>query len=307
MQQFSTIGIISRRDNSELLDSLLILTAWLQQQPNLTVVLEEAVSELLGNHPFQVCSRTEMGAHCQLVIVVGGDGSMLKAASLLAEQDLPVVGINRGRLGFLTDILPEEIELRLAPILAGQYKLESRFLLDVCCPGCQPGGTADVSNEVILGSAMNDVVLHPGTAAQMIEFELYIDGQFVYNQASDGLIVATPTGSTAYSMSAGGPIMHPKLDALVLVPMYPHSLSSRPIVVDSNSVITIVIGGRQNVTPQISCDGTVVHTTTAGDTISIRRKSKQLKLLHPLDYDYYATCRSKLHWSHSLGNRAGKS
>src|SRR5690606_12485893 len=123
------------------------------------------------------------------------------------------------------------------------------------------------------GSAMNDVVLHPGKAAQMIEFELYIDGQFVYNQASDGLIVATPTGSTAYSMSAGGPIMHPKLDALVLVPMYPHSLSSRPIVVDSDSVITIVVGDRQNVTPQISCDGTVVHTTTAGDAISIQRKN----------------------------------
>lgn len=302
MQQFSTIGIISRRDNQEIVDSLLILTAWLQQQPQLTIVLDEAVSSLLGTHPFQVCSRIQMGDLCQLVIVVGGDGSMLKAASLLAEQGLPVVGINRGRLGFLTDILPEEIELRLAPILAGEYKLESRFLLDVCCPGSDSGEISDV----MLGSAMNDVVLHPGTAAQMIEFELYIDGQFVYNQASDGLIVATPTGSTAYSMSAGGPIMHPKLDALVLVPMYPHSLSSRPIVVDSDSVITIVIGDRQNVTPQISCDGTVVYTTTAGERISIRRKDKQLKLLHPLDYDYYATCRSKLHWSHSLGKRPDK-
>jgi NAD+ kinase len=234
-----------------------------------------------------------MAGKCQLVIVVGGDGSMLKAAPLLADLDLPVVGVNRGRLGFLTDVLPEEIEQGLGPILAGQYKEESRFLLEV--------SVAAAEGEVMLGAAMNDVVLHPGRAAQMIEFELHIDGRFVYNQASDGLIVATPTGSTAYSMSAGGPIMHPKLDALVLVPMYPHSLSSRPIVVDSDSRITLVIGDRQNTAPQVSCDGSVVHTSHVGDRITIRRKHKQLRLLHPVDYDYYATCRSKLHWSHRPG------
>ncbi len=293
MQQFSTIGIISRRDNRELVDTLVALTAFLQRRPVTRVVLDEAVSALLGTHPFEVCPRREMGGKCQLVIVVGGDGSMLKAAPLLADLDLPVVGINRGRLGFLTDILPEEIEQSLGPILSGQYKLEPRFLLEVVQPSER--------GEVVLGAAMNDVVLHPGRAAQMIEFELSIDGQFVYNQASDGLIVATPTGSTAYSMSAGGPIMHPKLDALVLVPMYPHSLSSRPIVVDSGSIITLVIGDRENTAPQISCDGSVVHTTSVGDTITIRRKQKELKLLHPVDYDYYATCRSKLLWSHRPG------
>lgn len=149
---------------------------------------------------------------------------------------------------------------------------------------------------------MNDVVLHPGIAAQMIEFELYIDGQFVYNQASDGLIVATPTGSTAYSMSAGGPIMHPKLDALVLVPMYPHSLSSRPIVIDSNSEVKIIIGERHHTAPQVSCDGSVEYTASTGDVITIKRKSQELHLLHPVDYDYYATCRSKLGWSHRPGN-----
>jgi NAD+ kinase len=294
MQQFSTIGIISRRDNRELVDTLLTLTAFLQHRPDTRIVLDEAVSALLGTHPFEVCPREDMGSLCQLVIVVGGDGSMLKAASTLADQDLPVVGINRGRLGFLTDILPEELEQSLSPILAGQYKQEARFLLEVILPGKQ-------AEQVLLGAAMNDVVLHPGTAAQMIEFELWIDGQFVYNQASDGLIVATPTGSTAYSMSAGGPIMHPKLDALVLVPMYPHSLSSRPIVIDSDSSITIIVGERGNTTPQVSCDGSVVHTTTPGDTITIRRKRKELKLLHPVDYDYYATCRSKLLWSHRPG------
>lgn len=293
MQQFSTIGIISRRDNREVVDTLLALTAFLQRRPHTRIVLDEGVSALLGTHPYEVRQRTEMGGLCQLVIVVGGDGSMLKAAPLMADQDLPVVGINRGRLGFLTDIRPEEIELTLGPILEGKYIQESRFLLEVI--QITPKG------EVMLGAAMNDVVLHPGRAAQMIEFELYVDGGFVYNQASDGLIVATPTGSTAYSMSAGGPIMHPKLDALVLVPMYPHSLSSRPIVVDSGSSIKLVIGARENTAPQVSCDGTVVHTTSVGDTITIRRKHKELKLLHPVDYDYYATCRSKLHWSHRPG------
>jgi len=293
MQQFSIIGIISKRDNQDITDSLQVLTTYLQQRPGTTVVVDESVSGLLGEHGFEVCPRERMGEHCQLVIVVGGDGSMLKAASILADQDLPVVGINRGRLGFLTDIIPEEIEHSLSEILAGQYKLESRFLMDVHIP--------QANGPLLLGSAMNDVVLHPGIAAQMIEFELYIDGQFVYNQASDGLIVATPTGSTAYSMSAGGPIMHPKLDAVVLVPMYPHSLSSRPIVVDSECEITIVIGDRHSTAPQVSCDGSVVYTTSAGDLLTIKRKQKELRLLHPDDYNYYATCRSKLGWSHRPG------
>jgi NAD+ kinase len=293
MQQFSTIGIISRRDNRELVDTLLAVTAFLQRRPHTRIILDEAVSALLGTHPYEMMARTQMKGVCQLVIVVGGDGSMLKAAPLMADQDLPVVGINRGRLGFLTDIRPEAIELALGPILEGQFIQESRFLLEVFLE--------TRNGEVLLGAAMNDVVLHPGRAATMIEFELYIDGGFVYNQASDGLIVATPTGSTAYSMSAGGPIMHPKLDALVLVPMYPHSLSSRPIVIDSDSNIRLVIRDRENTQPQISCDGTVVHATSVGDMITIRRKQKELKLLHPVDYDYYATCRSKLHWSHRPG------
>lgn len=293
MQQFSTIGVISRRDNPELVDTLVAVTAFLQRRPHTRVIVDEAVSALLGMHPYEIMTREELAVVCQLVIVVGGDGSMLKAAPLMAEHGLPVVGINRGRLGFLTDIRPEEIELALGPILEGQYIEEPRFLLEVC------SNTA--KGDVLLGAAMNDVVLHPGRAATMIEFELYIDGGFVYNQASDGLIVATPTGSTAYSMSAGGPIMHPKLDALVLVPMYPHSLSSRPIVVDSDSSIKLVIRDREKTAPQVSCDGTVVHTTSVGDTITIRRKQKELKLLHPVDYDYYATCRSKLHWSHRPG------
>lgn len=293
MQQFPTIGIIGRRDNRDIVDSLLALTDYLKAREDTAIVVDDSVSGLLGEHDYKVCARQDIGKHCQLVIVVGGDGSMLKAAGTLADQDVPVVGINRGRLGFLTDIRPEDIDNSLGSILDGRYQLETRFLMDVSLPP-DAGGS-------LLGSAMNDVVLHPGIAAQMIEFELYIDGRFVYNQASDGLIVATPTGSTAYSMSAGGPIMHPGLDALVLVPMYPHSLSSRPIVVDSDSEITLVVGDRHNTSPQVSCDGSVVHTSNPGDMLVVRRKQRELKLLHPEDYDYYATCRSKLGWSHRPG------
>lgn len=289
MQQFSTIGLISRRDNRDIVDTLLQVVAFLVKRPQTTLVVDESVGGLLGTHKFAVIPREQMGEQCELVIVVGGDGSMLKAATLLAEQDIPVVGINRGRLGFLTDILPDDIEHALDQILAGQYREEPRFLLET--------STIESNGNRLLGSAMNDIVLHPGIAAQMIEFDLYVDGQFVCHQASDGLIIATPTGSTAYSLSAGGPIMHPKLDVLVLVPMYPHSLSSRPIVVDSKSLISVVIGERHNTAPQISCDGTVVHTASVGETITIQRKTRQLKLLHPVDYDYYATCRSKLGWA----------
>ena len=289
MSQFSTIGLISRRDNRDIVDTLLLVANFLGKRPGTAVVVDESVDGLLGTHRFEVVQREQMGERCQLVIVVGGDGSMLKAAALLAEQDIPVVGINRGRLGFLTDILPDDIEATLDQILEGHYREEPRFLLEVATDA---GGESRM-----LGSAMNDIVLHPGIAAQMIEFDLYVDGQFVCHQASDGLIIATPTGSTAYSLSAGGPIMDPRLDVLALVPMYPHSLSSRPIVVDSKSRITLVIGERHNTLPQISCDGTVVHTACVGEAIRVQRKAKQLKLLHPVDYDYYATCRSKLGWA----------
>jgi len=298
MSEFSSIGLIGRQDNTGINDSLNALVDFLLQRQNLTIVIDEAVSSLLQRHAafksMKVVAQEEFYLHCDLAIVVGGDGSMLKAAQTLANQNLPVVGINRGRLGFLTDILPEEIEHDLAQVLDGKFKEESRFLLEVRLKGEE--GTREI------GCALNDVVLHPGIAAQMIEFSLHIDEEFVYQQASDGLIVATPTGSTAYSMSAGGPIMHPKLDALVLVPMYPHSLSSRPIVIDGKSEITIVVGDRHQMMPQVSCDGQVEYTAAPGDLICVSKKPEHLRLLHPRDYNYYETCRSKLGWSQRPGS-----
>ncbi|MDG2090696.1 MAG: NAD(+) kinase [Gammaproteobacteria bacterium] len=298
MSEFSSIGLVGRQDNANISDSLNTLADFLLRRSGIKLVIDEAVSSFMHDHKayseMQVIPQKDLHKHCDLVIVVGGDGSMLKVAGSLANQDLPVVGINRGRLGFLTDIRPEEIESVLGQVFDGQYKEESRFLLNV---SMQRAGKTEQ-----IGCALNDVVLHPGSAAQMIELSLFIDEEFVYDQASDGLIVATPTGSTAYSMSAGGPIMHPKLDAVVLVPMYPHSLSSRPVVIDGNSEIKIIVGDRHNVMPQVSCDGSVEFTAEAGDEVLVSKKAEKLRLLHPIEYNYYATCRSKLHWSKRFGS-----
>ena len=294
MSQFKTIGLTAR-NNIEIVDSLQAVIRFLEQNSGTNILLDENIANLLDGNKHPLFSMDKLGSNFDLVIVVGGDGSLLQVASSLADHDLPVTGINRGTLGFLTDILPGDIESTLQPILDGEFKIESRFLLEL---------SIGAGAQNYLGSALNDIVLHPGKAVQMIEFELYIDNEFVYNQASDGLIVATPTGSTAYAMSAGGPIMHPRLDAIVLVPINPHSLSSRPIVVEGNRELTLVVGDRHNILPQLSCDGAMSHSCSPGDRITIRKKQKELKILHPADYDYYETCRSKLGWSHRPTNRS---
>jgi NAD+ kinase len=234
-----------------------------------------------------------MGEIVDLVIVVGGDGSLLGAARSLATSNVPVLGVNRGNLGFLTDISPDDFEKQVSDVLEGRYVVDKRFLLDVIV---KRGGSP-----IAEATALNDTVLHPGKATRMIEFELWIEGQYVYTQRSDGLIVSTPTGSTAYALSAGGPLMHPKLDALVLVPMFPHTLSSRPIVVEGNSELKLVISENNETYPSISCDGQTSITLAPGDTITIHKKPQKLRLLHPLDYDFYGTCRTKLGWSSKPG------
>ena len=292
MEQFRNIGIIGRLGSSQVLDTIRRLKRFLLDR-HLNVILEEEIAEVLPGHGQQVCSRKNMGEVCDLVIVVGGDGSMLGAAHALARYMVPVLGVNRGNLGFLTDIRPDELEEKVGEVLDGQYTVESRFLLE-----------AEMRRNAVptgQGDALNDVVLHPGKSTRMIEFELYIDGQFVSSQKSDGLIIATPTGSTAYSLSAGGPIMHPKLDAIVVVPMYPHTLSSRPIVVDGNSELKIVVSPNMQIYPQVSCDGQNHFTCAPGDTVTISKKPHKLRLIHPLDHNYYEVCRTKLGWGSRLG------
>lgn len=293
MSEFKTIGLVGRPDHSGVVDSLQRLLSHLAKK-SVEVILDEGTASLLEAPGVQCVPRAELSTQCDLVVVVGGDGSMLDVAKSMASDRVPVIGVNRGRLGFLTDILPDAIERSIDGVLNGDYSRELRFLLEVFLK--EPGENR------YLGSALNDVVLHPGRAAQMIEFELFVDDQFVYRQESDGLIVATPTGSTAYALSAGGPIMHPSLDAIVLVPMHPHSLSSRPIVVDGNSEIRLIVAQRNRREPQLSCDGQERYSAQAGDELIVRKQATPLQLIHPPRHSFYQACRSKLGWGSRLGN-----
>ncbi|MCL6414721.1 NAD(+) kinase [Aestuariirhabdus sp. Z084] len=293
MEQFRNVGVIGRLGGLEVVDTLKRLLDYLDRR-DLNIILEESLTAALPDPGLQSGSCKMLGEVCDLVIVVGGDGSLLGAARALARSNVPVLGVNRGRLGFLTDISPDEIDTLIGEVLDGRYIMESRFLLEA-----QVKRNGEPTGQ---GAALNDVVLNPGKSARMIEFELYIEGQFVYSQRSDGMIIASPTGSTAYALSAGGPIMHPKLDAMVLVPMFPHTLSSRPIVVDGNSEIKIVIGADNEVYPQVNCDGQEIITTQPGDTVTIHKKPHKLKLIHPLNHNFYEICRSKLGWSSRPGS-----
>ncbi|HEY9135985.1 MAG TPA: NAD(+) kinase [Pseudomonadales bacterium] len=291
MAQFRNIGLIGRLGSPQVFETLKQLNLFLLDNAY-TVVLESETAAAMPGHGMQVSNKNLLGEICDLVIVVGGDGCMLGAARALAKSNVPVLGINRGHLGFLTDISPDEFETKVTEVLNGSYTSEKRFLIDGFID--HEGVTVDV------GSALNDIVVRSGKSVRMIEFELYIDGQFVYSQRSDGLIISTPTGSTAYSLSGGGPIMHPRLDAIVLVPMFPHTLSSRPIVVDGKSEIKLVIGANNEFYPQVSFDGQNNKPVVPGDAIYIRKKNYQLHLIHPLNHDFYETCRSKLGWGTKL-------
>jgi NAD+ kinase len=290
-ETFSKIGLIGRGQHQSSLDTVQRLVHFMQQR-ELEVVVEPRLASLMDKLDVREASRDEIGQYCDLVIVVGGDGSMLSAARTLAKYDTPVLGVNRGRLGFLTDITPDEIEDKVAEVLNGQYEREHRFLLDVVVT--REGETVGRAD------ALNDIVVNSGTSAQMIEFDLYVNNTFVYRQRADGLIVATPTGSTAYSLSGGGPIMHPALDAVVLVPMFPQTLSSRPLVVDGNSEIRIDIGESNSIHPPVTCDGQVNMTARPGDSVQVYKKPHQLVLIHPRDHSFYASCRDKLRWSNSI-------
>jgi NAD+ kinase len=247
------------------------------------------VAELLEDSMLVTSGRTELAAHCDLVIIVGGDGTLLRNARLLAGSRAPLLGINHGRLGFLADITPAEAEARLADILAGDYEEESRFLLSAQV----------VRNGAIMyeGAAFNDVVVHAQNMARMIELETFIDGRFLNSQRADGLIVATPTGSTAYALSGGGPVLHPCLDAIVLVPICPHTLSNRPIVVSAGSRIEIILRERNTTPAHASFDGHDNFDLVPGDRVLIHRGENRVKLIQPRGHDYFEVLRAKLHWS----------
>lgn len=274
------------RANQGVSESLHRLVDFLQKQK---VKVYQDVDTLLGfDVQLPVLTKNEMGEKGDLIIVIGGDGSLLSAARMATKVDTPVIGINRGRLGFLTDILPHDIETQLSAVLAGQYTEEKRFLLYT--------RIYDETTTYFEGDAVNDVVLSRGNETHLIEFSVYVNEQLVSHYRSDGMIISTPTGSTAYALSAGGPIMHPQLNAIVLVPMFSHSLSSRPLVIDGESKIELRINECNEADLRVSCDGHESRMVKPGQKVAIGKDSRQLRLLHPLDYHYYDTLRSKLGW-----------
>lgn len=299
---FRRIGLIGRAGKKSVVNTLNQLMQLLYDW-QLSAIIDTTTASIEGmmidfnhtdEHHIKIVPRSRMGEYCDLVIVVGGDGSILQAGSALAGTDVPVLGVNRGRLGFLADINPDELESQLAKILSGQYHTDERFLLHMQILGENHAGQQHVFHESF---ALNDVVLHAGKSVHTIDFKLKINDKDVYRQHADGLIVATPTGSTAYALSAGGPIIHPSLDAICLAPMHPHTLSSRPIVVAGSSKITITIHKDNRTQPMVSSDGEASVALDADQTLVITKHNKSLILLHPVDVDFYQACRTKLNWS----------
>lgn len=288
MQAFQKIGLIGRLESDTVLDTVRELVGLLSSR-QVDYLVERSIAERLDDLVVPQAERESIGELCDLAIVVGGDGSLLGAARHLAGHPCAVLGINRGRLGFLTDIRPEWVRRDVSAVLDGHFTIEQRFLLDAIVERDQQA--------ISWGEALNDVVINSGRSARMIHFDLFMDGEFVYRQDSDGLIVSTPTGSTAYALSGGGPIMHPDLDALVLVPMFPHTLSARPIVVAGDTEVEVVI---RDCHPYVSCDGQVHLNTAPGDIVRMRKKPQGLRLVHVNSHNFYAACRDKLGWSNRL-------
>lgn len=291
--QFKTIGIIGKHGDANLGDTLEELVQYLVNR-QLNILVDETTLSLAASLEDRVTGvdRDTLGQRADLVIVVGGDGTLLAAARSLVDHEVPILGINLGRVGFLADISPTNLKEKLDQILVGEYEQEERAMLHArVMHGDQQVGES---------LAFNDVVIHSCNVARMIQYETYIDGKFVNRANADGLIVATPTGSTAYALSGGGPIVHPSLNALVLVTVCPHTMSHRPIVIDADSRIEIIFDEQNQASAQVSCDGQVDISLENGDSIFIERNPKSIRLIHPKNHNYYSILRAKLHWGKRL-------
>lgn len=284
---FHTIGLIGKFGDPNVAGTLQQIAAYLRQR-QLRVLLDESSARLMADHDLEIASREQIGAECDLVIVMGGDGTILNAARSLVESEAPILGVNLGRLGFLADVSPSELPHRLEAVLSGHFREARRTLLHA-----QVLREDQVTSEA---DALNDVVVHKREVARMIEVDTFVDGRFLNAYRADGLIISTPTGSTAYALAGGGPILHPGLEAIVLVPICPHTLTHRPIVVKADSVIEVVLNSANTTQSQVTCDGQISLALEAGDRILIRRKKRKVRLIHPLNHDYFALLRAKLNW-----------
>ncbi len=282
---FDCVAIVGRYQSEGVSGTLLEIADFLHQR-GIEVLIETETADAVGCRQYTRASIPEIGARAKLAIALGGDGTMLGLARNLASFQVPLVGINHGRLGFVTDISLAQWREALGQILDGSFASEDRTLL-----------TARVmrgEKEVWRHLAMNDVVVSRSSRAGMIELQVHVDGIYMYNQRADGLIVATPTGSTAYALSANGPILHPRLAGLVMVPVAPQALSNRPIALPDDANISIrVVDGRE---PRVAGDMQVFSDLQIGDDILIERAPYRARFLHPSGYSYFATLRTKLNW-----------
>ena len=284
---FKTIAVITNNSTAEIIYTLQAVIEYLQERDR-EVVLDEFSTGLVPNLKLPQGNAEYFGMNCDLAIAIGGDGTMLRAAHLLADYNVPLLGINRGRLGFLADIPANAVIRRLDEILRGNYIEDERFQLH--CEIESKGKTLMESH------AFNDVIIQKGNIAKLIELETFVNGNFLHRQRSDGMIISSPTGSTAYALAGGGPILHPALNALVLVPICPHTLSNRPVVIDGNSVVEVIIGTPQIDRAYMTCDGEIVCELVTGDKINIQKKDKKIRLIHPADHDHFKILRDKLNW-----------
>jgi NAD+ kinase len=286
---FRTIALIGKYKAPEIAEPLLRLAGFLSAK-GIAVVVDSLTAEHLVDNPYPSRNLAQIGSEVDLAIVMGGDGTLLNIARTLSLSRVPLVGVNLGRLGFLTDLTLDNMQECITQMLEGKFVTEQRTLLAARIM------RNDV--EVNVGRAFNEVVVHRNNSSTMIEFEVRIDGEYLYNQRADGLIVSTPTGSTAYAMSAGGPILHPGLDVLVLVPICPHTLSNRPIVVKSSSELEILVHRTGDI--HVRFDSHTSFDLQLHDKIIVTRHAETVSLLHPVGHSYYHTLREKLLWNQML-------
>jgi NAD+ kinase len=286
---FQTVALIGKHKAPEIAEPLLRLAAFLTGQ-GVKVVVDRLTAEHLGEHQYTVLALDEIGQVVDLAIVMGGDGTMLNITRVLSPCGVPLIGVNQGRLGFLTDLTLENMQEKLGAMLAGKFIVEERLLI--------AARILRGEEEVFRALAFNELVVHRTQLSGLLEFEVRIDGEYLSNQRADGLIVATPTGSTAYALSAGAPILHPNLNVLELVPICPHTLSNRPLVVHSSSVLEILMHRSSDI--RVHFDSHTQFDLELHDKIIVTGHPQRVCLLHPEGHSYYHTLREKLLWNQTL-------
>lgn len=287
---FQNIGIIGKPSDVGIFDTIRRVCEYLIAE-NYRVFIAENSAAFVKDLTVVVCDAEQLGERCDVVIALGGDGTFLAAARAIVKHKVPLIGVNLGRLGFLVDISPSALPETLMEILDGNFSLEERYLLRA--------KIVRGENVIHEEMAVNEVAIHRWITPSMIEIITKIDGVFLNSQRSDGLIIATPTGSTAYSLSAGGPILYPSLPALVLVPLNPHTLSNRPIVIHDNAEIEISFcQNKQQINALVTCDHIEIPDVLISDKVLINKEPQPIRILHPRGHDFFEILRNKLNWSH---------